>query len=297
MEIWKKEKDIYIKYEKVSNEIICLSNYLSNNNNIRCKDINCNEIHIILNLSNNYYTIDFSISNYTDLIDFTINDNICNNHIYLIDKSYINLIPIISPPDGNCLLHSVCISLFGVPDLELIFKKLLLHFLSSNKYLDSIKKYWIKELYNNYKNVELDINNEFINTEWYSDLDMITSNNSSIGSLGIFLLSHIIRRSIIIYSDEENYNIYGLDGLYIPFLLDYSIYNKNPIFLYYSNCHYTPLLKTTIENKNTIIIHNFNKKKPLNCHFNDTKINISFLNTWFNNVKIEDRYLKIDIID
>ena len=236
---------------------------------------NCVEIHHLMNFSNYFFLNINNITKYKLLIDHPIVESILKYHNHFLLHNYIHLYPIITPPDGNCLFHAVAITLYGVPDRNLYLKNLILHFICSKKYIYKIKEYWTYELTKEYQNLGIKLTDSIIETEWLQEVESITKNNSQQGGLSIFLLANIIRRAIIIISPDNN----QLQGLYLPFLIDFKIYNKNPIFIYFHNNHYTSLMLMKNNDSSQIILNN----KKLVLHYYEGEPCDQFLSLWFNN--------------
>jgi len=254
----------------IKNDIVCFYD---------CINIDkCLEIHYLSNFKNYYFLNESNIPIYKDLIDQKLIELVFKHHEYFLIQKYINLYPIITPPDGNCLFHAVLIQIYGIPDINLELKKLILHFMFSAKYFSKIKEYWKYEIIRNYQNLKIELTNNIIETEWNHEMKSIMCNNAQQGCLSIFLLSHIVRRAIIIVSPIEN----ELKGLYLPFLLDLKLYNKNPIFVYYHNSHFTSLMCMKKENNITKFIMS---DKPLLVHFYDGIMDDNFLSIWFHKYK------------
>lgn len=248
---------------------------------------NCSNIHFIEECNSYLYIDESNISIYKELVDHTIIRKIVEYHDYFFLSGYIHLYPIATPPDGNCLFHSISIQIYGYPDEKMILKKTILHFLQLSSYIDKIKEYWYIELVKTYQELGVDLDKNTADTEWDHDIMPILSNNSPQGGLSIFLLSHIIRRPIFVISHEQN----ELTGLYLPFLLDLSIYNKNPIVIYYSNGHFSAFGCMKKGNDQLMIQHEF-----INVKFCKEEIDHGYLSLWLHDVKMNDKYLFCSII-
>ena len=259
--------------------IFCLQDCGLNNN--------CSNIHYIKDFDSYLYINESNIEKYKMLVDQNIIDKIMKFHDYFFLNDYIHLYPIITPPDGNCLFHSISIQIFGYPDINMILKKTIIHLIKLTEYITKIKEYWYIELINNYNNLNIELDKQTIETEWNHDVLSIISNNSPQGALSLLLLSHIIRRPIFVISHEIN----ELTGLYLPFLIDFSIYNKNPIIIYYSNGHFSAfgLMK---KNNHKIAFH----RNFINVKFCNEEIDHGYLSLWLHNVEINDIYLFCSII-
>ena len=242
----------------------------------------CPHIHFIEESCSLLYLNESNISIYKELIDHSIIRKIVKYHDYFFLNGYVHLYPIVTPPDGNCLFHSISIQIYGYPDENMIIKNTLLHLFQLTSYIDKIKEYWYIELVKTYKKLEVDLDKNTVDTEWKHDILPILSNNCSQGGLSIFLLSHIIRRPIFVISHEQN----ELTGLYLPFLLDLSIYNKNPIVIYYSNGHFSAFGCMKKGNDQLMIQHEF-----INVKFCKEVIDHGYLSLWLHDVKLNDKYL------
>ena len=243
---------------------------------------NCKNIHYLSNFNNYYFLNNDNRNLYNKLLDLNIIKCLKDTNNYFFSKDYINLYPIFTLPDGNCLFHAIAIQIYGIPDINLDLKNLLLHFIQSQK--DRIKEYWNIEIERSYKILNIELNQNIIDTEWKYELKCIFSKNAHQGLLSIFLLANIIRRAIIIVSSHEN----ELEGLYLPFLIDFKLYNKNPIFIYYHNNHFTTMMCMKNNNNiNEFILSN----KPLIIHFYENDNDNDYLALWFHNYRKTDNYI------
>ena len=195
--------------------------------------------------------------------------------------------------DGNCLLHAASLGIWGVHDRWLNLRQDVHHMLSSKVDEGTLKRRWL--WYEWIKNLQegLEFNADEWEAEWISVLSMadakpkspqtklstvpegstveneeasntparIVSNSwqpryESLAEIHICSLAHVLRRPIIIISDNWVYDFEGkplspipFAGVYLPVECDPSDCCRIPLVLAYSSSHFSPVVSTELQSQ------------------------------------------------
>ena len=198
------------------------------------------------------------------------------------------LYPLLTSGDGNCLLHAASLGIWGVHDRWLNLRQDVYHTLSSSRAETTLKRRWL--WYEWQKNLQegLLFNDEEWESEWKAVLNMAdakprsprqplstvpegstiedkedstslprTSSNSwqpryeSLEEIHICSLAHVLRRPIIVVSDNWVYDLQGkpmspipFAGVYLPVECDPTKCCRIPLVLAYSSSHFSPVVST-----------------------------------------------------
>ncbi|XP_022081813.1 tumor necrosis factor alpha-induced protein 3-like [Acanthaster planci] len=171
--------------------------------------------------------------------------------------------PLITPGDGNCLLHAVSLAMWGIEDDELVLRTALFRLLRDDKN-ERNRLRWQRER----MRVDSAIPGSGLvyNTiEWESEWDMIKTMASperrlttaqglpyeSLEQFHIFMLANMLRRPIIVVAQDMMRSQLGhslqpqdLHGIYLPLNWDPATCYRHPILLGFHQNHFTPLLCT-----------------------------------------------------
>uniref|UniRef100_A0A8C3XSA4 ubiquitinyl hydrolase 1 n=1 Tax=Chelydra serpentina TaxID=8475 RepID=A0A8C3XSA4_CHESE len=170
------------------------------------------------------------------------------------------LVPLKTNGDGNCLLHAVSLSMWGVQDADLVLRKILF---SALKEVDTrnFKLRWQLETVKSQEFVEtgLHYNTRNWEEEW-EDLIRMTSTEisearsglryNSLEEIHIFVLVNILRRPIIVLADKmlrslesgSSFAPLTVGGVYLPLHWPAEECYRYPIVLGYENTHFTSLI-------------------------------------------------------
>eukprot|EP00794_Sanderia_malayensis_P009439 gene9439-10425_t len=164
-----------------------------------------------------------------------------------------SLVPLNTDADGNCLLHSISIYVFGVHDRKLTLRRFIRQkLMAENRSTGKIYTRWKAEQ-------EIDFNSGGMRTDWNSVVQAVFPMLLPCGSQGpsfqsleavhIFTASSILARPIIVICDEmhrsleeRSFQLSRMGGIYLPLLRDPSECEKTPIVLCYWQNHFMPLL-------------------------------------------------------
>ncbi|XP_069129293.1 uncharacterized protein [Argopecten irradians] len=181
-----------------------------------------------------------------------------------------NLYPISTTADGNCLLHAVSLSLWGIEDSDQFLRTMLYLTLSegdaslSNGMSNKIQQRWkysqdeLKKLHPSEFNY--DVTSMDISVDWHNIVraasDIVEPGRSQAGTpystlegVHIFTLANILKRPIIVLAERTARSVYGssmqensLFGIYLPMEIPPSDICKTPIVLGYSMNHFAPMV-------------------------------------------------------
>ena len=238
----------------------------------------------------------------------------CKPAILNWNNEFSHLTPLQTSGDGNCLLHAVSIGMWGVHDRELILRNAL-HQTLNGAASDKFKERWIFETKT--KNNALEYSEETINILWKELQESSSSvpvvndfgkvNFQYLEQLHIFVLAHIIRRPIIVYSEQRmdisNYQLGSssvliadderMDGIYLPLLWPTEVCRKDPLALSFHSSHFASVV-SSVQNQNvedTEIRGEVVSKFPL-VYENFSPINIRFLTEEEKNIPKDDFLLR-----
>lgn len=178
------------------------------------------------------------------------------------------LYPVVTTGDGNCLLHAAALYMWGIEDTDLILRKCLYDSLNHGSFAAANMKRWQFERTNNDRTA-MSFEFRYNTGEWETEYEMVKQMASpersrssanlpyqSLEEFHIFILANILRRPILVISQDKMHSVQGVSlqphpvsGLYLPVNWDPSLCCKFPILLGYHQNHFFPLLHTAPENK------------------------------------------------
>lgn len=106
----------------------------------------------------------------------------------------------------------------------------------------------------------LEVSEKEILNEWESEEHSLATQSRYLSSFHTFLLCNVIRRPIILYSDESSI-LQGLGGIYFPWLWIDKLKTdkfKNPLAILYYENHYSLLVPTEQEGYYPIVTRSDN---------------------------------------
>ncbi|XP_040285140.1 tumor necrosis factor alpha-induced protein 3 isoform X1 [Bufo bufo] len=175
-------------------------------------------------------------------------------------KEVKKLAPLRTNGDGNCLLHSVSMYMWGVQDTDLVLRKTLHNVLKTTD-TRNFKFRWQLECVKStvFQQTELRYDTRNWDDEWEHLVNM-ASTDTSVGNSGlqyncleeihIFVLANILRRSIIVLADNmfrslesgSSFSPLNVGGIYLPLHWPAQECYKYPIILGYDSQHFAPLV-------------------------------------------------------
>jgi hypothetical protein len=149
-----------------------------------------------------------------------------------------NVLPLQIEEDGNDLLHSVSMYLFGVHDRKCTLRRML------HKRLVNEKN---GNLYDRWIDHNTRVKQRFASDQEWKEVTEAASANRllrngadmmALSALHIFTLANILKRSIFVFGDVE------VCGVYLPLLHDISACEQSPVLISCINKRFAPLLSS-----------------------------------------------------
>ncbi|ESO92198.1 hypothetical protein LOTGIDRAFT_84213, partial [Lottia gigantea] len=177
------------------------------------------------------------------------------------------LYPLNTTKDGNCLLHSISMYIWGVEDNSLLLRRVLYCTLQTDQHNVFKQRYFHfmtnrnSEVYGNL----LQFDSMDQEQEWKGIVDSVEPRHtpsfanplSFLEPIHIYVMANILKRSIIVMADTrirtlEAVSIQDNDivGIYLPLDIEPEQCYKYPIVLGFNYNHFTPLV-TTKEDRNS----------------------------------------------
>ncbi|XP_038076519.1 tumor necrosis factor alpha-induced protein 3-like [Patiria miniata] len=171
--------------------------------------------------------------------------------------------PLITPGDGNCLLHAASLAMWGIEDDELVLRTALFRLLRDDRNERNHMR-WQRER----MRADAGIPGSglmYNTTEWDSEWDLIKELASpkrrpmtahglpyeSLEQFHVFMLANMLRRPIIVVAQDMMRSQWGhsiqpqdVQGIYLPLNWDPAVCCRYPILLGFHQNHFTPLLCT-----------------------------------------------------
>ncbi|XP_020789598.2 LOW QUALITY PROTEIN: ubiquitin thioesterase Zranb1-like [Boleophthalmus pectinirostris] len=150
---------------------------------------------------------------------------------------------------GDCLLDSVLQASWGVCDTDSVLRRALHQSLNHcSHWFYSRWKEW-ESLYAQSCGLHFSLREEQWRKDWAFILSLASQCGASLEQTHIFVLSHILRRPIIVYAVKyyksfrgETLGFTRFQGVYLPLLWEQSFCWKSPIALGYTRGHFSALV-------------------------------------------------------
>ncbi|XP_069582057.1 tumor necrosis factor alpha-induced protein 3 isoform X2 [Ranitomeya imitator] len=175
-------------------------------------------------------------------------------------KEVKKLAPLRTHGDGNCLMHSASMYMWGVQDTDLVLRKTLHNVLKTTD-TRNFKFRWQLDCVKStvFQQTELRYDTRNWDEEWEHLVNM-ASTDTSVGHSGlqyncleeihIFVLANILRRSIIVIADNvfrsmesgSSFSPLNVAGVYLPLHWPAQECYRYPIILGYDSQHFAPLV-------------------------------------------------------
>eukprot|EP00667_Euglena_gracilis_P003689 EG_transcript_3703 len=188
------------------------------------------------------------------------------NEVLNWESSFCTFLPFKTLSDHNCLCHGISISLWGTQDKHYTLR----HAIERNIATDCeparfFKEQWQKALIDrDYQSfgAEVERSEEEWAREWAQELLLVKDSNHSLTEIHVFVLAHVVRRPIIVYSSSLLKDVHGGDlapiyfgGIYLPLLLEEEeCSSKCPVLLAYSSAHFTALVPMEMEEEDCMVV-------------------------------------------
>ncbi|XP_062607755.1 OTU domain-containing protein 7B-like isoform X2 [Saccostrea cucullata] len=199
------------------------------------------------------------------------------------------LLPMATSGDGNCLLHAASLAMWGIHDRQLMLRKELYETLTKKPYRHALYRRWRWQQTVQNEEAGLIFSEEEWQTEWNSVLKLastkprllpgIRRNSSccdspitnssddenspviyeSLEEFHVFVLSHILQRTIVIVADTILKDSMGealapipFGGIYLPLECDPKSCYQSPLLLTYDAAHFSALVPMETDEKDSL---------------------------------------------
>ncbi|XP_018325624.1 OTU domain-containing protein 7B-like isoform X2 [Agrilus planipennis] len=170
----------------------------------------------------------------------------------------MRLYPLSTTGDGNCLLHSVSLSMFGFHDRLLFLRQLEHEFITDSPLMQGLKRRWKYSVHK--VNLKMDVvySPQEWDSEWQQIVEIASTKKKmqdhqgtyeSLEEIHILALAHMLRRVIIVIADTmlKDYNNQPfapitIGGIYIPYECDSKSCCKTPLLISYDVSHFSSLV-------------------------------------------------------
>uniref|UniRef100_A0A2D4IC01 OTU domain-containing protein 7B n=2 Tax=Micrurus TaxID=8634 RepID=A0A2D4IC01_MICLE len=188
-----------------------------------------------------------------------------------VDPSCQRLLPLATTGDGNCLLHAASLGMWGFHDRDLMLRKCLYTLMDRGVEREALKRRWRWQQTQQNKESGLVYTEEEWQKEWNeliklasSEPRMHYSTNSgncggvegseepvyeSLEEFHVFVLSHVLKRPIVVVADTmlrdsggEAFAPIPFGGIYLPLEVPASKCHRSPLVLAYDQAHFSALV-------------------------------------------------------
>jgi len=166
----------------------------------------------------------------------------------------LELLPLPTPSDHNCLCHAVAMSLWGSQDKDRSLRGGIAKSMEGDGAAAKFfKEQWMRMiLERDRSSFGMDIERSVTEwvREWREELQLVKEGARSLTEIHVFVLAHVIRRPIIVYcarvcrgTDGQALAPVYFGGIYLPILLaPEDCASTHPVLLAYGQSHFTPLV-------------------------------------------------------
>jgi len=159
------------------------------------------------------------------------------------------LLPASVMGDGNCCLHAISLALWGIQDRVGTLRKALQGMMTSKerffhkRWLEQEKAWDAEDAKIIGDQSAIDRPEEEWKKEWEDLKDRCGRNGAFLTQIHLFVLVHVIRRPIIVFSHtEQDDSLCRFRGIYLPLEWPEEDCEKTPIILGYQGSHFVPLV-------------------------------------------------------
>ena len=156
--------------------------------------------------------------------------------------------------DGNCLMHSASLAMWGIHDRDLILRSAVYTALTHSRSRVLFER-WQSDRRKEMSQINASMDAHVWEAEYQHMIDMVnprrhSSRMDSLTDFHIFVLANVLRRPIIVYSTAKVHSMatgssFGpnnIPGIYIPLLWNTDCISKDPITLAYAGSHFSALV-------------------------------------------------------
>lgn len=212
------------------------------------------------------------------MIDTVFRDHLESKKIINFDNTVSIIVPIQTPGDGNCLLHSIWLERFGHPDINLDGRKMLHKYLQSISENNVFYKRWRDQqtIWNEEDGFSL--NDDEWRREWMLNVSLASTeyqpNSTMLHQLEIshvFALANMIKRPIIVlanmwlYVNNTIFTRNRFVGVYLPFSSPPRACENMPLIIGYHESHFSAMANVCKEKLELPLINNEGNAFPI--HF------------------------------
>eukprot|EP00667_Euglena_gracilis_P006770 EG_transcript_6828 len=172
----------------------------------------------------------------------------------LVPEGCIPLLPFRTASDHNCLCHGAAIAMWGHEDKQLVLRTAVHHNMEGpGEGANYFKEQWMHTALERDLlafGIEIERSSDEWAREWQEELNVVKDTSRSLTEIHVFVLAHVIRRPIIVYSPGFCKDVNGKDlapiyfgGVYLPVLLaPEDRPSRCPLLMVYSQSHFTALV-------------------------------------------------------
>jgi hypothetical protein len=156
--------------------------------------------------------------------------------------------------DGNCLMHSASLAMWGIHDRDLILRSAVFSAFTHSKSRALFDR-WQSDRRNELRQLDASMDPHIWDAEYQQIVDMVNPRKpggrmDSLTDFHIFILCNVLRRPIIVYGTARVHSIstgasFGpnnIPGVYLPLLWTTDCILKDPLMLAYVGSHFSALV-------------------------------------------------------
>ncbi|KAK3747770.1 hypothetical protein QZH41_008806 [Actinostola sp. cb2023] len=205
------------------------------------------------------FQVDFKKFLYSYLIDFVVYRELEECRRLNWCDGLFAMVPVLTMGDGNCLMHAASIGMWAVSDRYHILRKLVYSALLEDLQGFYHKRWQREHEINNLSRHGYQMTEDQWTREWQIVLELVSPNEYPLGNSGmqfssleeihIFILANVLRRTIIVVSNDIQKGNYdeplsplNFPGIYLPLQWDPIDCIKSPLVIGYAQGHFTAIV-------------------------------------------------------
>lgn len=178
-----------------------------------------------------------------------------------------------TPGDGNCLMHAASICLYGHNDKTLKLRNAVYELLTESPLLEPLQRRWMLQLHeSNRVPFEVIYSKDQWDHEWDEVVRLASTKQRESGGyehleqVHVMALAYVLRRPVIIIADTHPDARMQLGGIYLPLDVPQEDCNREPIFIAYHGNHFSALIAIKPTTNTSIPLVDFDRQL-LPLHF------------------------------
>ena len=193
------------------------------------------------------------------LVDQLIKEDLENAMVINWCNEASKFLPLSTTGDGNCLLHAASLGMWGFQDRRFILRKAIYSALSNRKGT-SLYPRWIEWNRKEMSSIGVKLERDELGREWEQVMTSVSMETNRSGNFRgleqfhIFVLANVLRRPIILYSQQKirsateytTLQQINFQGLYLPLLWDPKQCKRTPLPIAFSGGHFASLVALDI---------------------------------------------------